>query len=81
MVSEFDDTAPVEDGYAVGVTDRRDAVGDENCGPAVHHFAQVVEDFVFGVGVHAREGVVEDEDAGITDDGAGDGGALLLAPG
>ena len=36
---------------------------------------------LFGVGVDGGEGVVEDEDAGIADDGAGDGGALLLAAG
>ncbi len=41
----------------------------------------MVEDFVFGVGVDAGEGVVEDEDAGTAEEGAGDGGALLLASG
>src|SRR5450759_2779022 len=41
----------------------------------------MVEDFVFGVGVDAGEGVVEDEDAGAAEQGAGDGGALLLASG
>src|SRR5438445_5553067 len=41
----------------------------------------MVEDFVFGVGVDAGEGVVEDEDAGAAQKGAGDGGALLLASG
>ena len=39
------------------------------------------EDALFGVGVYAGEGVVEDEDVGVADDGAGDGGALFLAAG
>jgi hypothetical protein len=40
----------------------------------------MVEDLVFGVGIDAGEGVVEDEDAGAAQQGASDGGALLLAP-
>ena len=73
--------ALVEDGDAVGVADGGDAVGDEDGGASVHEVAKVVEDFVFGVGVDAGEGVVEDEDAGAAEEGAGDGGALLLASG
>src|SRR5713226_2556396 len=41
----------------------------------------MVEDFVFGVRVDAGEGVVENENAGAAEKGAGDGGALLLASG
>src|SRR5713226_10269902 len=41
----------------------------------------MVEDFVFGVRVDAGEGVVENENAGAAQKGAGDGGALLLASG
>src|ERR1700686_5604846 len=41
----------------------------------------MVEDFVFGVSVDAGEGVIEDEDSGAAEKGAGDGGALLLASG
>ena len=79
--AEFDDAAGVQDGDAVGVADGGDAVGNEDGGAAAHYVAQVVEDFVFGVGVDAGEGVVEDEDFGIANEGAGDGGALLLAAG
>src|ERR1700693_5733986 len=41
----------------------------------------MVEDLVFGMSVDAGEGVVEDEDAGAAEKGAGDGGTLLLASG
>jgi hypothetical protein len=79
--AEFDDASLVENGDAVGVADGGDAVRDEDGGASAHEIAQVVENFVFGVGVDAGEGVVEDKDAGAAEDGAGDGGALLLAAG
>src|SRR5579863_4379086 len=41
----------------------------------------MVENFIFGVGVDAGERVVEDENLGIANYGAGDGGALLLPAG
>ena len=56
-------------------------MGDEDGGAAVHDLAEAGEDLLFGVGVYGGEGVVEDEDAGVAEDGAGDGGALLLAAG
>ena len=81
MGAVFDDASLVEDGDGVGVADGGNAVGDEDGGASAHDFAEVVEDFVFGVGVDAGEGVVEDEDARAAKQGAGDGGALLLASG
>ena len=56
-------------------------MGDEDGGAALHGFAEAGEDLLFGVGVYAGQGVVEDQDGGIAEDGAGDGGALLLAAG
>src|SRR6266550_1142486 len=79
--AEFDDASLVEDGDAVGVTDGRDAVRDEDGGASLHDLAQVVEDLVFGVRVHAGESVVENEDARTTQQRACDGGTLLLASG
>src|ERR1035438_3729954 len=71
----------MEDGDAIGVADGGDAVGDEDGGASAHDFAEMVQDFVFGVGVDAGERVVEDQDAGAAQQGAGYGGALLLASG
>src|SRR6266849_4767432 len=68
----------MEDGDAVGIADGGHAVGDEDGGASVHDLPQMVEDFVFRVGIDAGKGVVEDEDAGAAEKGAGDGGALLL---
>ncbi len=81
MGAEFDDASLVEDGDAVGVADGRDAVRDEDGRASVHDLAQVVEDLVFGVRVHAGESVVENENARTTQQGARDGGTLLLASG
>jgi len=56
-------------------------VGNKDGRAAFHDVAEAREDALFGVGVDAGKGVVEDEDAGVADDGAGDGGTLLLAAG
>ena len=39
------------------------------------------EDALFGLRVHGGKGIVEDQDARIADDGAGDGAALFLSAG
>ena len=50
---------------------------DEDRGAATHDFAQMIEDFFFGVGVDAGERVVEDEDTRVAQDGPRDRSALL----
>ena len=79
--AELDDASADEDGDAVGIADRGDAVGDEDGGAAFHAAAQLFEDALLGVGIDAGQGVVEDEDARVADQGAGKGGALLLTSG
>ena len=44
-------------------------------------FVQAAQDALLGVGIHAGKGIVENQDARIAKDGAGQGGALLLAAG
>src|SRR5258708_6795779 len=65
----------------IGVAYGRGAVGDENRGAALHDSAQAVEDALFGLRVHGRQGIVEDQNSRIADDGTGDGGPLLLPSG
>ncbi len=72
------DRAAVEHDDFVGVANGRNPVRDEQGRPPRHHAGQLRQDFFFRVGVHARERVVENQDARVADDGAGDGGALLL---
>src|SRR6266566_694874 len=54
---------------------------NQNCGAALHDFAQAGEDMLLGLGVDTRERVVEDQNPRIADDGAGNRGALLLPAG
>ena len=49
--------------------------------PALHEVAEAVLDHGLGLGVEGAGGRVEDEDAGVGEDGAGDGDALPLAAG
>src|SRR5713101_4292816 len=77
----LDDAALLEDHDVAGILDGRDAVRDDHGGAALHDAAETAKNFLFGIGVHAGEGIVEDEDARITGHGAGDGGALALASG
>src|SRR5437763_1608808 len=52
---------------------------DENGGAAPHYVAQVVQNLVFGVSIDTREGVFQNQDPWIANDGSRDCGALLLS--
>ncbi len=81
MGTLFGDAAGDEDGDLVGVAGGGDAVGDEDGGATAHDVAQAGEDALFGVGVYAGEGVVEDQDSRRANERPRDGGTLLLAAG
>src|SRR5205823_396707 len=68
-------------GDLVSVAGRGDSVGDEDGGAAFHDAVEAAEDPLFGVGVDAGQGVVEDKNFGVADDGAGDSCALFLTAG
>ncbi len=44
-----------------------------------HHATQPRQNLFFGVGIHRRQRIVENQDARIDHDGARQGGALFLA--
>jgi len=69
----FDDPAVVDDEELVGLADRAQAVGDDEGGTAVHEAQQPLLDLLLGARVDAAGGLVEDEDARVGQDGAGDG--------
>src|SRR5271167_4289964 len=81
MVSELNDFPAVEHGNAVGIAHGRNTMRDENRSASPHHFAEMVQNPVFGLGVYAGQRIVEDENARVAKDGAGDRGALFLAAG
>lgn len=75
----LDDPALVEDVDDVGALDGAEAVGDGNGGAALGRLVQGGLDDVLGLGVEGRRGLVQEQDLGVADQGAGDGDALLLA--
>ena len=81
MGTALSDVAVAEDDDLVGVLDGGDAVRNQNCGAALHHGAEAGEDALFGLSVHSGKGIVEDEDARVANDGAGDGASLFLSAG
>src|SRR6266436_4809355 len=54
---------------------------NQNGGAAFHDSAESGEDVLLGLRVNGGKRIVEDKDAGIADNGAGNGGALLLPAG
>ena len=68
----------MEHGDAVGIAHGRDAVRNENRCASAHDLAQMIENLVFGLGVDTGQRVVEDQDARIANERAGDGDALFL---
>lgn len=73
--------ALVHDENGVGALDGGEAVGDQDTRPALHHSLQGGADAEFGFGVDAAGGFVEDQNAGIVGQGAGEVDELLLARG
>ena len=72
LVEEYDLIQPLH---------RGNAVGNEQGGLACPAVLEVIEDDLLGAGIHRRDGVVQDQDGCVLEQGAGDGDALLLAAG
>ena len=66
---------------AIGIACRGDPVRDQDGGAALHRGAKAAENLLFRIGVDARQGIVQDENARIAQDGPGDRSALLLSAG
>jgi hypothetical protein len=76
--SLFDDPSVVDDQDPTGVADRAQAVGDDEARPSLHEGQERRLDAHLGPGVDAADRLVEDEDRGVREDGAGDGQELPL---
>ena len=74
-----DDPATLHHHHAVGEADGREAVGDDQRGPAAHERAQRAVDLELTLGVDRARRVVEHQDARVHEQGARDGDALALA--
>ncbi len=75
----LDDAPAVDHQNLVGVADGRDAVRHDDRGARAHDPPQAQQNFLFGVSVDGRQRIVQDQDARIDGDGAGERRALLLA--
>ena len=81
VVADFDDLAAIEHHQPVGLAQRRQAVGDGDGGAAMDQVVEGFLDFLLGRGIHRRGGFVEDQDARVDQQGAGNRDALALAAG
>ena len=69
----------VHDDEAVGLVEGGEAVGDGDGGAAFDEVVQRFLDFALGFGIDRGGGFVEDEDARVDEQRAGDAQALALA--
>ena len=79
MGALFAEAAFVEDEDAVGVLNGAEAMRDDERGAAAEKAVERLADQEFGFGVHAGRGFVEDEEARIVGEGAGEIDELALA--
>ena len=79
VLSALDDLTVIDHQNLVGGEDRGQPVRDGERRPPDRKARQGVLDQPLGAGVEGAGGLVEDQDARVLEDGAGDGDALLLA--
>src|ERR1700722_2079228 len=76
--AQFHDASFVQYSDAVGLANGRDAVRNKDGCAALHYFAQMIQDLVFGVSVDAGKGVIQNQNSRIANERPGDRCALLL---
>jgi hypothetical protein len=81
VAADLDDAAAVEHDQAVGIAQRRQAVGDGDRRPAPHQVVERFLDFLLGRRVDRRGRLVENQDARVDEQRAGDRDALAFAAG
>ena len=78
MGALFDYPSFVDDDDLIGVSDGREAVGDDEAGAPFHQLVESLLDLHLGAGVDRAGGLVKDEDSRIGQDRPGDGNELTL---
>src|SRR4051812_9953415 len=71
----------LDDDDQVGMSDRAEAVRDDECRSAFEQLGEGLLDQLLALGVEAAGGFVEDEDLWVGEDRAGDAETLALAAG
>src|SRR5262252_6566723 len=72
------DPPGLDDENLIGAADGREAMGDDKSCAAAHEVGQALLDERFGLGIEARRGFVQDQDARLGKNRTGDRDALLL---
>src|SRR3954470_8473132 len=80
MRSVLHNVAFVQHSDFVGIAYRAHAMRDEDGGAPLHDLAQLLQDLLFGLRIHAGERVIENQYSWRADDGARDSRSLLLSP-
>ena len=80
-ITFFTDPARIQHNDAGGIADRAEPMGDGNDGAAGGQAFEGLLDETFALIVECGGRLVEDQDRGIAEDGAGERQALALAPG
>src|SRR6266702_866362 len=81
MRAALHDAAIAQDNNLIGIADRGNTMGDQQRGPLLHQFFESSEDALLGIGINARESVVEDQDSRVAHQSPGQSRSLLLASG
>jgi hypothetical protein len=81
VVADLGDPPALQDDQAVGAAEGAEAVGDGDRRPAADQVVQRLLDLALGLGVDRRGRLVEDQDAGVDQQGAGDRDPLPFAAG
>src|ERR1051326_8713881 len=79
MSTDFNDAPTVQHRNAIRIADGGNPMRDKNCRAAFHNSAQMIQDFVFGLGVDAGKSVIENQNSRIANQSSGNRGALLLS--
>jgi hypothetical protein len=81
VIAVLDEPAALDGDDAVGAAHRREAVRDDEDGAALRDPAHILLDDALTLVIERAGRLVEDEDARVGDEGAGDGDALALPAG
>src|SRR5260370_12005456 len=79
MSAAFNDASGFDDENLLGTANGREAMGDDKCSAATHQVTQPFLNERFRFGVQTGSRFIENEDAWIGENGAGDGDAPLLS--
>ena len=73
VIADFRDLAMVHNHDFIRIPDRTQTVSNDQAGTVLHQTDHRVLDILFGTGVYRRRGLIQNQNLGIRQYGAGDG--------